>query len=109
MTPRIIIPHGLAAAVLAVLTRRSDRWTDEDELVDLVRCQYIEALDAFPNEGAHAGDVMDAASNLAGANFIDEDPVYRMSEEDIDLGETFYAWRTLRDEPAEVSGEVGCG
>jgi hypothetical protein len=34
MTPRIIIPHGLAAAVLAVLTRRSDRWTDEDELVD---------------------------------------------------------------------------
>ncbi len=34
MTPRIIIPQGLAAAVLAVLTRRSDRWTDGDELVD---------------------------------------------------------------------------
>ena len=47
----ITVPHGLAAAVLVTLTKRDGRWVDEDELVDLVRCQYSEALDAFPNEG----------------------------------------------------------
>ena len=90
----IAIPHGLAAAVLATLTNRDGRWVDEDELVDIVRCQYSEEPNAFPSGGAHAADIMDAASSLASANRIDEDPVWGVK--DVDSGDTFYAWRLRR-------------
>ena len=93
----ITVPHGLAAAVLVTLTKRDGRWVDEDELVDLVRCQYSEALDAFPNEGAHAADIMDAASGLASSDMIDEDPVRGVEAKDADSGDTFYAWRLHHD------------
>lgn len=93
-----MVPHGLAAAVLLTLTGR-DRWIDEDELIDLVRCQYSEALNLYPNDGANAADIVDAASGLASANLIEENPVHGISEvqagEDYD-GSTFYAWRIRR-------------
>jgi hypothetical protein len=88
----IAIPHGLAAAVLVTLTKRDGRWVDEDELVDLVRCQYSDALGAFPNEGAHAADIMDAASALAGGGLINEDPVHGAAHAE----NTSYAWRLRR-------------
>jgi hypothetical protein len=97
--PRIIIPHGLAADVLRVL--QVGEWLGARQIVDAI------------NAAHGVGDGEPGATGFSAT----WDALRRMAiDKHIDTRLTDWGrgrqWRLpvpVRDEPAEVSGEVGCG
>jgi hypothetical protein len=91
--PRIIIPHGLAADVLRAL--QSGHWLATRQIVDAINAAH--GVDDGKPGATGFSATWDALRRMALCDHIDT----RLT--DWSLGRQ---WR-LRDEPAEVSGEVG--